>query len=298
MGDGRGWWADAWLGLGGLGRLSGLGSLLAPAGLTCLLAALPAAACLLGAAGSAQAASFDCSRANSKLTRAICADPELSQLDEQVWNAYGERIKTLSPAQYEQVRDRHITWRRQRGRYERGMVALAEDYRRHLTWLTHPLLPLEGRYQRADGAEVSVEIDLQASDAAPALIALGRLRELQWLPGHADGSPNGSPSGSPNGPPNKLTRALAAGAPQPSTPLREGVLELVPDFVGIPTLPIQACRFTLRWVGDTLHLATQGACGADFAGDYALQGPAKPWPRYPYNNARAGSPAAPPVAKP
>lgn len=217
----------------------------------------------------AGAASFDCSHPGTKLYRAICADPELSLLDEQVWNAYGERIKTLTPKQYEQVRDRHITWRRQRGRFDRGMVQLAEDYRRHLAWLNHPLLPLEGRYARADGAELDVEIDLQAPADAPALIAIGRLGKLQWLPAQA------------GLPPNALRPDLGAAAPQPSTPLGDGVLRLVPSFVGLPRTPIRDCAFTLRWPDDGVRLETAGSCGADFAGDYVMQGPAHPWPRFP-----------------
>jgi len=217
----------------------------------------------------AAAASFDCTHPTTKLYRAICADPELSQLDLQVWNAYGERIKALTPAQYEQVRDRHITWRRQRGRFERGMVQLTEDYRRHLAWLQHPLLPLEGRYARADGAELDVEIDLQAPAEAPALIAIGRLGKLQWLPAQ------------PGLPPNSLRPDLGAAAPQPSTPLRDGVLRVVPGFVGLPKQPIRDCAFALRWLDDSLRLESTGDCGADFAGDYALQAPAHPWPRLP-----------------
>jgi hypothetical protein len=229
--------------------------------------------------GAAEAASFDCSKPSTKLYRAICADPELSRLDEQVWNAYGERIKTLSPAQYEQVRDRHITWRRQRGRYDRGMVQLADDYRRHLAWLQHPLLPLEGRYARADGAEVDIEIDLQAPAEAPALIAIGRLGNLQWLPAQA-----GLPA-------NSLRSDLGTAAPQPSTVLQEGSLHLVPDFVGTPTLPIQACDFTLDWSGDTLRLHASGSCGADFSGDYAMQPPAHPWPHIVRPTPAASTPA-------
>lgn len=218
---------------------------------------------------AAGAASFDCAKPASKLYRAICADPELSQLDEQVWNAYGERIKTLTHAQYEQVRDRHITWRRQRGRYDRGYAQLAQDYRRHLAWLQHPLLPLEGRYARADGAELEVEIDMQAPVDAPALIAIGRADKLQWLP---------TPPGQA---PGRVRAALGAAAPQPATPWRDQALRVMPGFVGAPRGPIRDCVFTLTWAGDTVHLASSGACGADFAGDYAMRLPAHPWPRMP-----------------
>ena len=52
------------------------------------------------AAGAVGAASFDCQRARSKLNRLICSDAVLSSLDETVWNAYGERIRSLSALQY------------------------------------------------------------------------------------------------------------------------------------------------------------------------------------------------------
>ena len=111
-------------------------------------------------------------------------------MDEQVWNAYGERIKSLGPAQYGQVRDRHITWRRERGLYDRSIAGLIDDYRLHLAWLRHPLLALEGRYQRADGAEMTIEIDLAAATAPPAVVAIGRAGALQWLPPRAGLPPN------------------------------------------------------------------------------------------------------------
>jgi uncharacterized protein YecT (DUF1311 family) len=240
---------------------------------------------LLLASGVAQAASFDCARASTKLTRAICADPELSKLDEAVWNAYGERIKTLTPAQYEQVRDRHITWRRQRGRFDRGIDALTADYRRHLAWLTHPLLPYEGRYERADGAELSVEIDLRAPGDKPAAVTLGRAGRLQWMPAAAGATPS------------QLRAETGAGTPQPSVPWRDNMFAVFPNFAGLPIAPISNCRFTLRWSGEIAQLASTGQCGADFDGDYVMQGPAKPWPRNPNYPAPTPGAANPPNKK-
>ena len=228
-----------------------------------LLFAVTVGAVLL-CAGPAGAASFDCAKARSKLTRVICADAELSRLDQEVWDAYGARIKTLSSTQYAQVRDRHITWRRQRGLYEQSVAALLEDYRRHLAWLTHPLLPLEGRYVRADGAELQVEIDLAANAA---LTASGRAGPLQWLPPRA------------GLPPNALEADQEAGMPRAALPVADGGLEMRPNFIGRPQGAIADCGFVLRWAREVATLSTRGACGGDFAGEYALQAPDNPWPR-------------------
>jgi hypothetical protein len=221
---------------------------------------------LLG--GTAHAASFDCEHARTRLYRIICADPELSALDEQVWNAYGERIKTLSPAQYEQVRDRHITWRRERGLYDHSVAALIDDYRLHLAWLRHPLLPLEGRYQRADGAELMIEIGAGAAGAPPAVVALGRAGALQWLPAR------------PGLPPNALEPDDQAGSPRASTPVEQGRLRLRPNFIGTPSGALGDCGLEIRFENDHAQITTSGQCGGAFDGNYSLAAPEHPWPHW------------------
>ena len=220
------------------------------------------------ASGIAQGASFDCERARGKLMRNICSDATLSQLDEQVWNAYGERIKTLSSAQYTQVRDRHITWRRERGLYDAGVPALTDDYRRHLAWLSHPLLPLEGRYARSDGAEISVELDLHPGKPATALNVIGRQGSLQWLPPRA------------GLPPNAIEPDLGPAEPRAAVALTDGVLRLRPNFIGTPRGLLKDCELTLRWLEDTLRLDSQGKCGAELDGAYQRMPPEHPWPRW------------------
>ena len=88
-------------------------------------------------AGPAIGASFDCAKARTKLNRMICADAELSALDSRVWDAFGTRLNGISVAQYTHVRERHLTWRRQRGWYDSTVDALKDDYQRHLAW-AHP----------------------------------------------------------------------------------------------------------------------------------------------------------------
>jgi uncharacterized protein len=65
--------------------------------IACLLFALPMAA---------QAASFDCNKASSKTEKAICADPELSKLDEELAAAYKEMLKVHPVPDYIKARQR------------------------------------------------------------------------------------------------------------------------------------------------------------------------------------------------
>ena len=55
--------------------------------LQALAALLLALAAFLLASLAAEAASFDCTRARTKLNRVICSDEALSQLDSMVWTA-------------------------------------------------------------------------------------------------------------------------------------------------------------------------------------------------------------------
>ena len=54
----------------------------------------------VAATAAAHAASFDCTKARSKLNRMICADAALSALDSQVWDTFGAHLKTLSPPHF------------------------------------------------------------------------------------------------------------------------------------------------------------------------------------------------------
>lgn len=61
-------------------------------------------------ASDANAASFDCAKAKSVEEKAICADPKLSKLDEQMDAAYRVTLKTLSPQGQIAVRDGQRQW--------------------------------------------------------------------------------------------------------------------------------------------------------------------------------------------
>ncbi|HMV40066.1 MAG TPA: lysozyme inhibitor LprI family protein [Plasticicumulans sp.] len=67
----------------------------------------PLLACLLLAtAGSAFAASFDCTRAGTLVEQAICSNPELSDLDDAMSNAYREALAQAADAAVVQATQR------------------------------------------------------------------------------------------------------------------------------------------------------------------------------------------------
>ena len=205
------------------------------------------------AAGAVGAASFDCQRARSKLNRLICSDAVLSSLDETVWNAYGERIRSLSALQYAHVRERHLMWRRSRGLYEATVEALTHEYASHLEWLRHPLLGLEGRYERSglggSAAQLEVEVDVRAAAAAD-------LRGMTSAP-----------------PAVAWTAVLvhsAAGAPSAAM-VQQGKslsLRLRPQLLGNTMQTGEACLFELAFSADEVRLTSNGECGASFDGSY------------------------------
>jgi uncharacterized protein YecT (DUF1311 family) len=210
---------------------------------------------------SVQGASFDCAKARTKLNRMICADAELSALDSRVWDAYGARIAGASVAQYMHLRERHFAWRRQRGWYDSTIDALKDDYQRHLAWLTHPLLALEGRYEHDDDLSVQVEIDADAPmrvSIQGSVKTAGLVRHaFAWAP-PAHGEPV-----------NYVVRGDAAGEARPTVALTERATAFAPAFIGTPPAPVQDCRIDITFGNDELSLATIGACGAPFSGRYA-----------------------------
>lgn len=58
----------------------------------------------------AQGASFDCAKAGSALEHAVCADAELSQLDEKIATAYAGVLEGLSASAQDQVRAGQKSW--------------------------------------------------------------------------------------------------------------------------------------------------------------------------------------------
>ena len=209
----------------------------------------------------AQAASFDCAKARTKLNRMICADAELSALDSRVRDVYGARIAGASVAQYTHLRERHAAWRRQRGWYDNTIDTLKDDYQRHLAWLNHPLLALEGRYEHDDDLSVQVEIDADAPTRVSiqgSVKTAGLVRHaFAWAP-PARGEPV-----------NYVVRGGDAGEARPTVALTNRATAFAPAFIGAPPVPVQGCQIDITFGSDELSLVTIGACGAPLAGRYA-----------------------------
>ena len=220
---------------------------------------------LLAAATATHAASFDCNKARSKLKRMICADAALSALDSQVWDTFGTHLKTLSPAQLAHVRERHFLWRRQRGWFDDNAAAITDDYQRHLAWLSHPLLPLEGRYESAAGHVVRIEVDSAAPNRISVQGEAATPGAFAWVV-PADGEVE-----------NRVVLDAEAGAARPSLTVTGNSVSLSPVFFGVPFGPIQRCRVELHFEDDSLTLGTDGACGAQLQGVYRKPVPAIPF---------------------
>lgn len=62
------------------------------------------------AAGIVQAASFDCSKAKTKIEKTVCADPQLSALDEKLASTYRTMLEKLSPEGQRQLREGQRQW--------------------------------------------------------------------------------------------------------------------------------------------------------------------------------------------
>ena len=227
-------------------------------------------ALLLAPVTLAHTASFDCAKARSKLNRMICADAELSALDSRVWDTFGVHLKTLPPAVLAHVREQHLIWRRQRGWFDDTVSAISEDYRRHLAWLTHPLLSLEGRFESDAGHTVRVEVDTSAPDRlavqgegqGDARGITAARSAFAWVT-PAEGEIE-----------NHIVRDAEAAAARPPLLVREGIARLTPTFLGAPPGPVQQCHIALRFETDTLTLESEGACGAALAGVYRRPSPA------------------------
>ena len=63
---------------------------------------------LLVPVGTAQAASFDCKKAKSKLEKRVCSDPALSKADEQLAKAYNEALKGFVVPSF--IKDSQQAW--------------------------------------------------------------------------------------------------------------------------------------------------------------------------------------------
>lgn len=97
---------------------------------------------------AARAASFDCAKAAAPTDKAICKDPAVSRLDEQVAAAF-KAAQALWPAGNWKtyILGEQRAWLKDRNAICKADAAcLKQDYERRLTYLTSPALKWTGRY--------------------------------------------------------------------------------------------------------------------------------------------------------
>ena len=119
----------------------------------------------LAAAPAARAASFDCAKAGTPTEKAICKDPAVSKLDDQVAVAF-KAAQGLWPAGNWStfIRNEQREWLKDRnGICKADVACLKEDYERRLTFLTHPSLKWMGRYVAGRCPDDGVYLDVTPS---------------------------------------------------------------------------------------------------------------------------------------
>ena len=128
-------------------------------GLACLLLAS------LAAAPAATAASFDCAKAGTPTEKAICKDPAVSKLDEQVAVAFKAAQGLWSAGNWSTfIRNEQREWLKDRnGICKADVACLKQDYERRLTFLTHPSLKWMGRYVAGRCSDDGVYLDVTPS---------------------------------------------------------------------------------------------------------------------------------------
>ena len=111
-----------------------------------LRAALAAIAAL--AAFACQAAGFDCAKARSEDEKAVCANPELSRLDEQMAAAYKATLARFAgdKRRAAEFRRNQADWVKERGRCGDTAKCLRDEYAARIRWLGHPAQAYAGEW--------------------------------------------------------------------------------------------------------------------------------------------------------
>lgn len=119
----------------------------------------------LAAAPAATAASFDCAKAGTPTEKAICKDPAVSKLDEQVAVAFKAAQGLWSAGNWSTfIRNEQREWLKDRnGICKADVACLKQDYERRLTFLTHPSLKWMGRYVAGRCPQDGVYLDVTPS---------------------------------------------------------------------------------------------------------------------------------------
>ena len=114
-----------------------------------LAGALFATACV--AVSAAQAASFDCKKARSEEEKAICANAELSKLDEDLAAAYKAALGLMSgdTKRIALFRKDQAEWVKERGRCGGTVSCLKSEYASRIRWLSNPAHQYAGEWTAA-----------------------------------------------------------------------------------------------------------------------------------------------------
>src|SRR4249920_1909427 len=115
-------------------------------------------AAILAAAG-AQAASFDCKKARSEDEKAICANPELSKLDEDLAAAFKATLGLMSgdTRRIAIFRKAQTEWVKDRDRCGGTASCLKNEYVRRIRWLSNPAHQYAGEW-RASKAKITFHV--------------------------------------------------------------------------------------------------------------------------------------------
>ena len=117
---------------------------------------LVVAAALAALSGNALAASFDCIKARLKSEKMICADKELSALDEKLAAAYKAAVAGAEPRFASYVRLSQRDWVKARNVMDResgcaDAKCLRQMYIDRIRQITRPYYRHEGLYEKTDG---------------------------------------------------------------------------------------------------------------------------------------------------
>jgi uncharacterized protein len=102
----------------------------------------------------ATAASFDCKKAASWVEKTICANPELSKLDEEMAKAYHDALASLSPEGQKETKQYQKQWLKEVSRKckhdkeDDSAYCLKDDYKNRIKQLQHSLIKFPSRIFR------------------------------------------------------------------------------------------------------------------------------------------------------
>ncbi len=88
----------------------------------------------------ATAASFDCKKASTWLEKTVCANPELSKLDEQMAKAYQDALKSLSPEGQKETKQYQKQWLKMISSSSNSEDGLKNQYKERIKQLQHILI--------------------------------------------------------------------------------------------------------------------------------------------------------------